>query len=84
MSKRTYKDPEIAGFLSFLAPGAGQVFNDDLKKGLILLVASTIAVLWGWKLAPSSIFGIWLFFIIWIYAVYDAYAKARAVLKKKK
>lgn len=38
------KNPFIAGALSFLFPGAGQLYNEDFMKGIILIAAMIAAV----------------------------------------
>jgi TM2 domain-containing membrane protein YozV len=68
------KNPVLAAFLSFLLPGMGQIYVGKILFGISLIVLSflistlTIAI---------SIFGIILYVIIWLYAIYDAYLTAK-------
>lgn len=78
--ERTYTRPEnvvyvkekttfISILLSFFFPGAGQVYNGNLKKGIYMIIGFWI--------------GIFIFFIpaiiIWIYSMYDAYKEAKSI-----
>ena len=70
------KNPVLAAFLSFLLPGMGQIYNGKILFGLGLIILSffistlTIAI---------SIFGIILYVIVWLYAIYDAYIGAKTM-----
>ena len=59
------KSTAAAIILSFLFTGAGQVYNGQLKKGLLMMVG-----LW-----VGAIFILPLF-LVWIYSMYDAYKEA--------
>lgn len=64
-------NPFIAAVLSVLFPGLGQLYNRELEKGLVIIVATVVAlfsVLIG--------VGILLYPAIWIYALWDAYKVA--------
>jgi TM2 domain-containing membrane protein YozV len=68
------KNPGLAAVLSFLIVGLGQIYNGQIGKGLLLLVAAIISgVLW--LIYIGIIFSI----IIWIYAIYDAYNTAKRI-----
>ena len=45
MSYQRRKSPVISGVLSFIFPGAGQLYNEDFLKGIILLAASIAAII---------------------------------------
>ncbi|WP_255149353.1 zinc ribbon domain-containing protein [Halorarius halobius] len=64
-------NPFVAALLSALFPGLGQIYNRELEKGLVVIVASILA-------AFSMVFlvGIVLFPAVWLYAIYDAYTVA--------
>lgn len=65
------KSAGLAGLLSFLIIGLGQIYLGLTKKGIILFVAALISG------ALTSLFVGWiLWFIIWIYSMYDAYDSA--------
>lgn len=62
------KSPELAAVLSFLIIGLGQIYLGLTKKGIMLLIAAIISgflmlIIIGWI----------TWFIVWIYAIYDAY-----------
>ena len=61
------KNPGLALFLSFIMPGAGQVYNGDIGKGILLFFAFWVLVwiLIGW--------------IFWIVAMVDAYQSAQNI-----
>ena len=61
----TEKSTAVAILLSFLFTGAGQVYNGQLKKGLLMMVG-----LWAGAILIFPIF------LIWIYSMYDAYKEA--------
>jgi hypothetical protein len=44
MVENRRKNPFIAGALSFLFPGAGQLYNEDFMKGIILIAAMIASV----------------------------------------
>lgn len=48
------KNPFVAVLLSALLPGAGQIYNNELAKGVFLLVADVIIVLLLYLLPPSG------------------------------
>lgn len=64
-------NPFVAAGLSVLLPGLGQLYNRELRKGILVIVASLLA-------AASAIvaIGFVLYPAVWIYAIYDAYVVA--------
>lgn len=64
-------NPFVAAVLSALFPGLGQLYNRELEKGLLVIVASFLALF-------SILVGIGLLLypIVWLYAIYDAYTVA--------
>ncbi len=71
------RSPVLAAVLSLFLSGLGQIYNGEVTKGVIFIVAQLInaaltAVLIGWVLMP--IVGLW--------AVIDAYATAKRNNKK--
>lgn len=72
MSNR--KSPITAAILSALITGAGQMYNDELAKGVVLLVLQIVS----WLLVGIGIGAITLP-IIWAYAIYDAYKTAESL-----
>lgn len=58
------KSPATAGILSFVLPGAGQIYNDQVGKGVTLLgiygSAATAALIygpWSWDSGSSGYYG---------------------------
>lgn len=75
------KNPIIALLLSFLFPGVGQIYNGQILKGAIILVAYFGIIFLAIALSFFLI-GICLFVvpvIIWLYAMYDAYTSANKI-----
>lgn len=70
------KNPILAAFLSFLLPGMGQIYAGKTLFGLGLIVltfiVSTLTII-------ISLFGIILYVIIWLYAIYDAYTSVKTL-----
>ena len=57
--------------LSLIVVGLGQIYNGQTVKGIIIFVAAVILGLTGIGLIFS--------FIIWLYAMYDAYTTAQRI-----
>ncbi|MFC7175882.1 hypothetical protein [Halosegnis marinus] len=64
-------NPFVAALLSAVFPGLGQLYNRELEKGLLVIVASFLA-----GLSVLVFVGLLLFPLVWIYAVWDAYTVA--------
>lgn len=70
------KNPGVAAVLSFFYCGLGQIYNGQIFKGIMMLVAYTISallmyVLIGFITTP----------ILWIWGMYDAYRTAEKINK---
>ena len=79
----TQKNPLIALLLSFLFPGVGQIYNGQMMKGIILLVAY-FGIIFLAFILTFIVIGICLFIVplaIWLYAMYDAYVTANKINK---
>ena len=66
------REPFIAGILSLLVPGLGQIYNGRVLPGIIWLLLALFV--WGWTF---GLFG-WVFHIIAAYCAYS-YAKENPV-----
>lgn len=69
-----YKNPGLAAVLSFFYMGLGQIYNGQLSKGILFIIAYTIScllifVIIGFITTP----------IMWIYGMYDAYKSAEKI-----
>lgn len=62
------KSSFLAAVLSFFIIGLGQVYIGLTKKGIILFCAAIVA-----GILTLVIIGFVLWFLIWVYAIYDAY-----------
>lgn len=74
------KQPIISLVLSII-PGLGQIYNGQIKKGLIMLVMWF--ALWAFALLTLIyIIGFCLLLVpivLWIYSLYDAFHEARKI-----
>jgi TM2 domain-containing membrane protein YozV len=61
------KSPGIAALLSFFFTGLGQVYNGDLKRGVLFLISTIVGLLFF--IIPGI--------IVWGYQIYDAYSTAK-------
>lgn len=68
------KNPVFALVLSLIFPGLGQFYNNQNKKGIILIIAFLVS----WVLMFILI-GFILILIVWIFGMYDAYSTAKAL-----
>lgn len=64
-------NPFVAGALSALVPGLGQLYNRELRRGIAFLVAGVVA-----GFSVIFVVGIVLYPLVWVYAIYDAYTRA--------
>jgi TM2 domain-containing membrane protein YozV len=65
------KNPVLALILSLIIVGVGQVYNGQIVKGIIFFLVAVILGLTG--------IGLIISFIIWLYAMYDAYNTAQRI-----
>jgi len=82
------KVPVLAAFLSFIIPGAGQMYNEEVEKGVIYLIISIVIPIIALYLLyenenESLVITIFaslmliIYIIFYIYIVIDAYRTAR-------
>ena len=69
-----YKNPGLAAILSFFYMGLGQIYNGQLSKGILFIIAYTIS----WVLMIVVI-GFLTTPVMWIYGMYDAYKSAEKI-----
>lgn len=62
------KDPVLAGILSALIVGLGQVYNGQVAKGLLMFGGALVGVFLTFGLASVA---------LWIFSIYDAYHTAK-------
>ena len=68
------KNPGIAALLSLIFVGAGQIYNDQVGKGIGLMVLQFVNVILMFVLI-----GFLTGFVTWLYAVWDAYNTAEKI-----
>ena len=68
------RNPLIAGILSLLIPGLGQIYNGEIGKGIGLIIAHFISLL-----LMFVIIGFITTPILWIYGMVDAYQTAEKI-----
>ena len=69
-----YKNPVAALALSFLFPGLGQLYNNQNRKAITLIIGYIISFI-----LCLILVGIILVIAIWIYGMYDALTSAKAI-----
>jgi len=73
------KKPWLAGLLSFLVTGMGQVYNKKYKEGILLFFLGIFTLVASYTFAWIGM----LYFVIWIYSIYDAYTTAKRTIKEE-
>ncbi|MCB2231813.1 hypothetical protein KQH82_13925 [bacterium] len=69
-----YKNPGLAAVLSFFWMGLGQIYNGQIAKGVVFIIAYVIS----WLLIFVLV-GIITTPILVIYGIYDAYTSATKI-----
>ena len=67
------KDKTLAGVLSFLIPGLGQIYNGQVAKGIVLFIAYIAGLVCF--IVPGV--------ILWIIGIVDAVQQAKEINKEK-
>jgi TM2 domain-containing membrane protein YozV len=70
----SYKNAGLAAILSFFFMGLGQIYNGQIAKGIIFIVAYGIS----WILM-LIIIGFITTPILWVYGIWDAYKSAEKI-----
>lgn len=68
------KSPGLAAILSFVWCGAGQIYNGQIGKGIILMVLYVFSAL-----LIIALIGLLTTPILWIYGIVDAYRTAESM-----
>lgn len=68
------KNPVVALLLSFIFPGIGQLYNEQNHKCAMLIIGAIISAI-----LTIILIGGLLYFLIWVYGMYDAYKSAQAI-----
>ena len=67
------KSEALALILSLLIPGLGQIYNGQVSKGAMMIVAAIVCAVLIFVFFPIGI----LYIVLWIYATYDAFKDAK-------
>lgn len=67
------KGEALALILSLLIPGLGQIYNGQVSKGAMMIVAAIVCAVLIFLFFPIGI----LYIVLWIYAMYDAFKDAK-------
>lgn len=82
------KNPGVSAVLSFFYSGLGQVYNGEIGKGMVLILFQclnlfiiTTSLALSFLLVPllATALGGFLFVVVWIYGIYDAYKVAEKI-----
>ena len=68
------KNPGIAAVLSAFFVGFGQIYNGEIGKGLIFIVAYFVSIL-----LMFIVIGFITTPILWVFGIYDAYNTAKRI-----
>ena len=69
------KNPGIAFFFSILFPGLGQLYNEHYFKFILFVLADIVGI--------SVLHSIWIYFILWLLGIYDAYTTADKIVSRQ-
>jgi hypothetical protein len=73
------KSPIVAPMISVIVPGAGQIFNRESKKGIIILACCVgLGLLTYWLSGLNKISIALALILLWSSAIVDAYKVAKA------
>ena len=68
------KNEGFAAVLSFFITGAGQIYNGQLMKGVLLFVFQLFNLLLSILVIPMI-----FLIVVWIYGIWDAYSTAKKI-----
>ncbi len=75
------KEPVISLILSLFIPGLGQIYNAQIKKGIILFIAflASLALIYATMQSPIG----WCFMVLpialWLYGMFNAFGEAKKI-----
>ncbi|MFZ3167050.1 MAG: DUF6677 family protein [Candidatus Methanoperedens sp.] len=75
------KNPILAAFLSFIIPGAGQIYEQEIKKGIIYLIISIVVPTLALGLLyenKNMYIAIFAFLILIAYLIFNIYVTVEA------
>jgi hypothetical protein len=74
--KRSNKNPILAAFLSFIIPGAGQIYEQEIRKGIIYFIISIVVPTMALVLLYENkniYIAIFAFLILIAYLIFNIY-----------
>ncbi|UCG61406.1 MAG: hypothetical protein JSV52_13955 [Candidatus Zixiibacteriota bacterium] len=69
-----YKNPGLAAVLSFFYMGLGQIYNGQIAKGILFIIAYSLSIL-----LMILLIGFITTPILFIYGIWDAYKSAEKI-----
>jgi len=78
------RSPGLAALLSFIFMGAGQIYNGQIMKFIMIWIASLLIMGVSFVLMFLLVGFLTIFLIVpvWLYSIYDAYATAKDINRK--
>lgn len=68
------KDPGVAALLSVILTGLGQIYNEEIGKGLLFMIVQVVNVA-----LMALLIGFITFPIVWIWSIWDAKKTAERI-----
>ncbi|MGD0331190.1 MAG: zinc-ribbon domain-containing protein [Nitrososphaeria archaeon] len=68
------KSVALAAALSFIFVGLGQIYNGQIRKGIEFIIAGIVCIILIFVLIGTP-----LYFVLWVYSIYDAYNTAKKI-----
>lgn len=65
------KNPGVAALVSFIWPGAGQIYNGQILRGLLVIIVLIALAI--------SVIGLIIFPFVWVWQIYDAHSTAKKI-----
>ena len=67
------KSEALALILSLIIPGLGQIYNDETKKGIMMILGTIVLAV----LTALIFFSAILYLVLWVWGMYDAFTQAK-------
>lgn len=79
-SSPRFKNPGLSAVISTFIPGIGQIYNGQIVKGILILMAAILALILSIavRMPERSIIYI-AYIVIWIFNIFDAYKSAEKI-----
>lgn len=70
--ERAQKNPGVAALLSTIFAGLGQIYNEQIAKGLVFIVLAVV-----FAFSTLVLIGFILLPVFWVFNIYEAYNTAK-------